>query len=91
MVAGFSGAGPFLLGSIYCVEIASLSSKGALGSLMVFSINGGILAMYIMGAYLGYTISALVVIALPVIFFVIMLKMPETPIFLVKQKKYEVK
>ncbi|XP_077283218.1 uncharacterized protein LOC143909189 [Arctopsyche grandis] len=89
IVSGFGGAGPFLVGPTYCVEIASARTRGALGSLMVFSINAGILAMYIMGAYLNYNTCLSIMITVPIIFFVIMLKMPETPVFLVKQKKDE--
>lgn len=90
MLAGFSGAGPYLIVSLYCVEIASLKSKGVLGSLFVFYINCGILTMYIIGEYLGYNISAVIMMAIPILFFVFMIKMPETPIFLVKQKKFKV-
>lgn len=90
IVAGFGGAGPFMIGPIYCVEIASLSTKGVLGSLMVFTINGGIVFMYFMGAHLSYNMSAAVAFSLPILFFFVMLKMPETPVFLVKQRRDEV-
>lgn len=89
-LAGVAASGLFMLSPLYASEVASIHTRGALSSLMVFTINIGIVFMYILGAYASYTAVLAVMIPLPVIFVLLMLRMPETPSFLVKKNRFDV-
>jgi MFS family permease len=89
-VAGIGAAGIFVVGATYLVEIATIKTRGFLGSLMIFFLNVGIVAMYVMGAYISYNVVLIIMLAQPIVFFVLMLRMPETPVFLAKNNRYQV-
>jgi MFS family permease len=89
-IAGMGGAGIFAVAATYSVEIATIKTRGLLGSLMIFFLNAGIVAMYVMGAYISYNVVLIIMVSQPIIFFVLMLRMPETPVFLAKNNRDKV-
>lgn len=91
VIAGVGGAGAFMIITTYCVEIATTKTRGFMGSFMVFSINGGIVSMYIMGSYMSYNAVSLLMISFPIIFILLSFKIPESPVFLLKNNKDEVR
>lgn len=75
---------------MYVKEISQDSIRGVLGSLLVLSQNLGVLFMYVIGAYLDYYTVQWAVLGIPIVAAVLMLKAPETPVYLVKRGKINV-
>lgn len=71
-------------------KVASDNIRGALGSLFILSQNMGYLLVYVAGDLLSFTALLWICTALPAVFLVGFIFMPETPVFLVKQGKIEV-
>lgn len=89
-IGGMGGGGIFVVLPTYVTEISETSIRGQLGSFLVFTGNIGMLSAYICGTFLKYDVVPWVFFPFPVIFFIVFLKMPETPIFLMQQGHYEV-
>ncbi|XP_013166751.1 PREDICTED: facilitated trehalose transporter Tret1-like [Papilio xuthus] len=83
--AGVAAGGSFIVVPMYVKEISQDDIRGLLGSLLVMALNSGILFMYIMGAYLDYFLVLWMVLSLSILTIVLMIKMPESPSFLVKK------
>lgn len=90
-LAGFGGAGAFIFIPLFVSEIAEDNVRGSLGSLLVLSCNIGILIAFIIGNYLTYTIQLFIHASLPILFFVSFAFFPESPQYLMKIGKEEVK
>lgn len=90
VLAGCGAAGIFMLTSQYASEISSRETRGMLSSLMIFSINGGIIFMFTIQDYVGYTVTLIIMSFVPLTAFLMLWKMPETPAFLVKMGRNEV-
>ncbi|KAK0080751.1 hypothetical protein PV325_013378 [Microctonus aethiopoides] len=86
-LSGVAGAISLFIVSIYVTEISNDNIRGFLGSFLVFFINIGILLGYIVGATLSYQLSAIFGLAIPVIFIVFFVFMPETPVFFVRNNR----
>ncbi|KAI8432935.1 hypothetical protein MSG28_013837, partial [Choristoneura fumiferana] len=86
---GIAAGGCFNAIPMYTKEISQDDIRGLLGSLLIFFHNLGIFLMYVIGAYLDYYTVLYVVVGLPVLSFLLMLKCPESPGFLVKIGKYD--
>ncbi|XP_055590223.1 facilitated trehalose transporter Tret1-like [Uranotaenia lowii] len=86
-VAGFCGGGVFVTFPIFVANISDRKIRGVLGSLLAFSVNSGILLMYIVGQWLSYRTVPIVMIFLPVAFSVLLVLIPETPQSLLKQRR----
>ena len=67
---------------IYLSECSSPSIRGRLGSFTASSLALGIWSAYIIGAFVEWHTHAWIFSALPAVFFVMTLFMPETPIWL---------
>ncbi|XP_057325441.1 facilitated trehalose transporter Tret1-like [Microplitis mediator] len=85
--AGFGGTTSLFLTPIYVSEISGDSIRGKLGSIFMFSLKLGILLGYIIGAVLSYHLYALCALAVCFTFFVCFNILPETPIYLIRNKK----
>lgn len=83
-LAGLSAGGVFVLIPLYVAEISEDKIRGTLGSFFIFSINFGTLLTFIAGNYLEYKTVAYVMVALPIIFLIVFVFLPETPQFLIK-------
>ncbi|XP_035452559.2 solute carrier family 2, facilitated glucose transporter member 8-like [Spodoptera frugiperda] len=86
-VAGLACAGCYVVIPLYLKEIASDNIRGALGSLFILSQNLGYLVVYVAGDLLSFDTVLWLCTAVPAIFLVAFIAMPETPVFLVKQGK----
>lgn len=70
----------------------NFSIRGILGGLMAFMQYCGILTGYIIGAIAPYNLIPFLMLPFPIIFLVALLVcVPETPYFLLKIKKQEVR
>lgn len=65
--------------------------RGALGSLVTLAGNVGVLFGFIAGNYLSYEAVPKVHLILPIIFLVFYFFFPESPWYLIKQNKLEVR
>ncbi|XP_011303782.1 facilitated trehalose transporter Tret1-like [Fopius arisanus] len=70
---------------IYISEITGDTVRGQYGSILVFSVNIGILMAYIFGAILRYNIFAICALVNVALFLGGFLFMPETPIYLMRK------
>lgn len=86
----FQGAilgGIFTLCQLYFVEISSDGVRGALGTIVSVGADLGTLLGYALGTYCSYDVTPIAAIALTIMFAVLFLFFPETPIYLVKQNR----
>ncbi|XP_058809015.1 facilitated trehalose transporter Tret1-like [Phymastichus coffea] len=72
---------------VYTSEVATEDVRGVIGSLLLFSINIGILFAYIVGAFLSYRLLGILSLIFPVVFVVAMTFIPETPAYLVRRHR----
>lgn len=87
---GLSAGGCFAVIPMYVKEISQDNIRGQLGSLLIMFQNIGVLIMYILGAYLEYFTTLYSVIWLPFLTFLMLLKAPESPAYLLKIGKVNV-
>ncbi|XP_015117611.1 facilitated trehalose transporter Tret1 [Diachasma alloeum] len=85
LFAGFAAAMLIFVIPIYVSEISGDSVRGQYGSILVFSVNIGILTAYIFGAILPYNIFAICALVIPMLFLGGFVFMPETPIYLMRR------
>lgn len=80
----FQGLGAGLSATImpmYIGEIATDNCRGAVGSLMMLLMAGGILYVYIIGPFVSYMVLQWCCIVVPIIFFTTFVFMPESPYY----------
>lgn len=87
---GVAGGAMFIVLPIFITEISEPRIRGFLGSLLVLSVNFGILLVFIAGGYLRYEIVPWVFLPLPFIFLALVSFFPETPVYLAKRKMEKV-
>ncbi|XP_011865037.1 PREDICTED: facilitated trehalose transporter Tret1-like [Vollenhovia emeryi] len=87
ILCGVSGASTFFLVPNYVSEIACDSIRGMLASIVVFSVNSGILLAYILGGVMSFRAFPMAVIALAILYFVTFIFMPESPFYLVRRNR----
>lgn len=86
-LCGIGGGAMFFVVSNYVSEISCDSIRGLLGSVLLFSINGGVLIAYILGGILPLRPLAMVALTVPVLYLVALAFMPESPVYLVRQNR----
>lgn len=86
-IAGLACAGCYVVIPLYLKEIASDNIRGALGSLFILSQNLGYLVVYVIGDLLSFDVVLWICTAIPTVFMLLFLALPETPVFLIKQGK----
>ena len=87
LISGVGGAMIMFIVPIYVSEIAAEEIRGALGSLLLFAINIGILLAFIAGAFMPYKIFGIFSLMFPLVFLGAFIFLPETPVFLVRQNQ----
>ncbi|KAK9496974.1 hypothetical protein O3M35_012833 [Rhynocoris fuscipes] len=87
LTIGLGCSGVIINGPMFVTEIAQDSIRGTLGSFLMLSVNIGCLFCYIVGAYTTYTILTSICLAIPVIYFFLLMLMPESPAFLIAKNK----
>lgn len=68
----------------------NFSNRGRLGSFPQLARNIGILISYIVGAYVDYKYVPCIFIALPIIFGVLFVALPNTPLFYLQKNQIQV-
>ncbi|KAL0812015.1 hypothetical protein ABMA28_009409 [Loxostege sticticalis] len=89
VVAGFACATCYVVTPLYLKEIASDNVRGALGSLFILAQNMGYLLIYLCGDLMPFASVMWMCTAVPVLHLLAFLAMPETPVFLIKQGKFQ--
>lgn len=90
ILSGLSAGGCFVAVPMYVKEISQDDVRGTLGSLLTLSQNLGVLIMYIIGTYMSYYGAIYSIIWLPFLSFLLLLKAPESPAYLLKIGKINV-
>ncbi|XP_060645400.1 facilitated trehalose transporter Tret1-2 homolog isoform X1 [Drosophila nasuta] len=93
--AGWLYFGRFLIGistgsfcvvaPMYISEIAETSIRGTLGTLFQLLLTMGILFVYIVGSLVSWSTLSMMCLVVPVLLFIGMLMLPETPVYLLKK------
>lgn len=88
-LAGLTGGGSLRTISLYVAEISENSIRGQLGSFLMFGVTGGMLLIFVLGAFLDIFTVPLVLLVLPAIFLVSVVFLPDTPTSLMSRNKYD--
>ncbi|XP_001602903.1 facilitated trehalose transporter Tret1 isoform X1 [Nasonia vitripennis] len=88
-LGGMGGAMCIFLVPSYVSEISSEEIRGALGSLLVFAINIGILLAFATGPFMPYKAFGVFSMAFPLVFMLTFYFMPETPVYLVRKRRID--
>ncbi|XP_065084159.1 facilitated trehalose transporter Tret1-like [Ochlerotatus camptorhynchus] len=89
ILAGSGGGGIFRAIPLYIADIAHCKLRGMLGSILVISLNIGILLGFVLGHFLSFFTVPVVMLAGPGLFIVCTCFLPETPYCLLKQNRNE--
>lgn len=83
-----------LAGGAFCVsapqyssEIAEKEIRGIVGTFFQVLINGGILFVYVVGAYASIFWTSIICGIVPIVFGILFILMPESPVFYVFKRK----
>ncbi|KAH8367139.1 hypothetical protein KR084_003090 [Drosophila pseudotakahashii] len=88
-IAGFCGGAFCVAGPMYSTEIGELQYRGILGCFFQLLIVIGILYAFIVGAFANNLYFSLACAIWPIIYFVIFMFMPESPVYLAQKGKAE--
>ncbi|KFB36153.1 AGAP003495-PA-like protein [Anopheles sinensis] len=88
-VTGFANGYVLLAVTLYIGEIASDRYRGALGCFIQIGTTLGILYVYCLGPFVSYLALQALCCAIPILFGILFLYMPETPHFLVERGLYQ--
>ncbi|XP_041975213.1 facilitated trehalose transporter Tret1-like [Aricia agestis] len=81
---GFGAGGGFVVCPLYVKEISEDSIRGMTGTFVIFSQTMGNLLVFILGDLLQFNTALWILLAIPLIHFCILLRLPETPSYLIK-------
>ncbi|KFB36154.1 AGAP003494-PA-like protein [Anopheles sinensis] len=73
---------------MYVCEIATSKRRGTLGSMVQVCMTLGMLFVYGVGPYVGYTALQYILLAVPLLYCAAFSQMPETPHFYIAQGRY---
>uniref|UniRef100_A0A1I8Q9A6 Major facilitator superfamily (MFS) profile domain-containing protein n=1 Tax=Stomoxys calcitrans TaxID=35570 RepID=A0A1I8Q9A6_STOCA len=88
-IQGFASGFVLAAAPIYVGEISSDSVRGTTGSFLNLFIQIGILYVYIIGPYVSYQMLQWCCLAIPIVFAVCFIFMPESPYYLVGKNRQE--
>lgn len=86
-LAGLTGGGSLRTISLYVAEISENRIRGQLGSFLMFGITSGMLLIFILGTFLDFFTTPLVILVLPTIFLVSVMFLHDTPTSLLSRNK----
>lgn len=86
-LTGLTGGGVFLVIPLFLSEIANDRIRGTLGSMLVLIFSFGTFTSFVLGNYCDYYTIPKVVIAITVLYAVLVMIFPETPLVLVKNDR----
>lgn len=81
---GFGSGGGFVVCPLYVKEISEDSIRGMTGTFVIFSQTMGNLLVFILGDLLHFDTVLWILLAIPLVHFCILLRLPETPSYLIK-------
>ncbi|XP_059055732.1 facilitated trehalose transporter Tret1-like [Achroia grisella] len=81
---GFGSGGGFVVCPLYVKEISEDSIRGMTGTFIIFSQTMGNLLVFVLGDLLPFNAVLWILLAIPLLHFCIMLRLPETPSYLIK-------
>lgn len=87
--AGLTGGGLFVVLPVYVAEIADSSVRGRLNGAMSLLVSIGVLCGYILVEVLPVNCIAYVMTGVPIIYLIGLVRLPETPEYLIKSGKFE--
>lgn len=88
-IAGLGGGGVCLVVPMYIGETSEDHIRGVLGSYFNLFLCFGILFSFVIGSYTGYFILGLVGVSFPILFLVLSIWLPETPIYSLTKNRPE--
>lgn len=86
-LGGFGSGITLTVAPIYIGEVADKSMRGPMGTTIAVMINVGTLVVYAIGLWVSRTTLALICLTVPVLFLATFIWMPESPMYLVRQKR----
>ncbi|KAH8403347.1 hypothetical protein KR222_011080, partial [Zaprionus bogoriensis] len=89
LLAGITGGGGYIVLPMFISEISDAKIRGRLGSMIMVSVNTGVLLGYILAANVEYFHAPFFIIPIPICYFVGNLFLPETPFHLIRAGKFE--
>lgn len=87
---GLSGAACFIILPLLVNEISVAENRGVLGAIFTMAINSGILVGFLLGYLFEYSLVPKMLLLIPLVFLMSFALLPESPWFLMKQKKCQV-
>ncbi|XP_073824924.1 facilitated trehalose transporter Tret1-like isoform X2 [Musca autumnalis] len=87
-LGGFTGGGCYVVFPLFISEIADTNIRGTLATMLMLSVNIGILIGFIISTYVAYYIIPFCILTLPVLYLVLACVLPETTQHLLQKKKY---
>lgn len=73
---------------MYVSEVADTNIRGALGTLIAINVFTGSLFTCCIALWTSYNTTCLILLSVPVLFFILFLYFPESPYYLVKKKRF---
>lgn len=86
-IIGLAGGAFCVSSPQYSAEIAEKEIRGIVGSFCCLLINGGILFVYVVGAYVSLFWTSVICAIIPLIFGISFIFMPESPVYLVLEER----
>jgi sugar porter (SP) family MFS transporter len=87
LILGIAGGAFCVSAPQYSSEIAEKEIRGIVGTFFQLLINGGILFVYIIGAFIGVFWTNIICAIIPLVFGFIFFFMPESPVYLLSEKR----
>ncbi|XP_026286989.1 facilitated trehalose transporter Tret1-2 homolog isoform X1 [Frankliniella occidentalis] len=85
LLGGIASGATLVISPLYIAETAEDAHRGALGTFLAVGINSGIFVSFAVSSFTTYRAMPLVLLLLPAVYFLCLLKLPETPVYLVKR------
>ncbi|XP_016964749.1 facilitated trehalose transporter Tret1 [Drosophila biarmipes] len=86
-LCGFTGGAAYVVVPIFISEVADTSIRGALTSMVMLSVDFGVLAGFVLSTYLSYHVVPFLGLIVPVAYFTASLMLPETAPYLLKRSQ----
>ncbi|XP_017075101.1 facilitated trehalose transporter Tret1-like [Drosophila eugracilis] len=86
-LCGFTGGAAYVVLPIFICEVADSSIRGALSSMVMLSVDFGVLSGFILSTYLPYHVVPFLGFIVPVAYFIASLMLPETAPYLLKRSQ----
>ncbi|KAL7010869.1 hypothetical protein ACKWTF_013984 [Chironomus riparius] len=84
-IAGLSGGALLRIVPLFIEEITDINIREQLNAYTTLSISFGILFMFTIGTYISYFMIPLIIVPILILYFILMMLLPETPQYLLKK------